>query len=70
MKQRELKLSPAFPKLGDTGYMFFNAKLFVNLLRELTNNGEDVVLEFDDQYSPVVLTSTVGKAVVMPMRSI
>lgn len=70
VKQRELKLSSAFPKLGDVGYMFFNAKLFVNLLRELTNNGEDVVLEFDDQYSPVVLTTTVGKAIVMPMRSL
>ena len=70
VKQRELKLNPAFPKLGDVGYMFFNAKLFVNLLRELTNNGEDVVLEFDDQFSPVVLTTTVGKAVVMPMRSL
>ena len=70
VKQRELKLNPAFPKLNDTGYMFFNAKLFVNLLRELTNNGEDAVIEFDDQYSPAVLTSTVGKAVVMPMRSL
>ena len=70
VKQRELKLSSAFPKLGDVEHMFFNAKLFVNLLRELTNNGEDVVLEFDDYYSPVVLTTTVGKAIVMPMRSL